>query len=337
MGVFRVLTPNSKNAPDDLYIVENLDYRKHFKFNNTEYDRYYISSNSNVFNSTQIESLIKGDFDGYSVYIVKKVGIKSYYFDDSFLYSSYLNKCYFSVAELEVKAVVHNGEETKREVGSKIFVTENYGIDHRGTFVNDNSSQLYSYSGDSKSRIMKGNRLKNNTYYLLILSNANKVNLTENDQVYCSYFDYVFPKPINNFPYLDYDSYDYVELSKPTYDRALDVIENSVGYTDFMYGCSQMVLYAYENYGNVLPEVKDNSQIEIGLYITTTICIIESLALIIITVIILKRKKSTSSGTPPTVEQNSPDAQNTPNTPIAEAKNASPPDVTEPPDPPKEE
>ena len=154
---------------------------------------------------------------------------------------------------------------------------------------------------------------------------------TINDETTGVLYSMGIPENINNVfqqdMFLDYEA---VEFSKSAYQYSC--IDGIGKYASFNKSYFNTVNMIWRKLRCEYPVESDAPFDDSVLYLTIGFESVLLVAAIVTTIIILaKRSKSTPSGTPPTVEQNSPDAQNTPETPVEEAKTASPPDVTEPP------
>ena len=129
-------------------------------------------------------------------------------------------------------------------------------------------------------------------------------------------------------------SYYMYELSQESYNESKDFLskyqDDETKKKEIIY--HEFVVNAWEEYKDIINAYNSSTTI-----IFTLGFVIIFLGIIAVGIILVKRSRSTPNGTPPTVEQIAPELHDTPDTPEAQIQTISPPDVTEPPDPPKEE
>ena len=290
----------------------------------------------NRISANHINDAISGaPFSGdSSIYIVEKTGSYSYYWRVPGATKEYLEIA-FTVSTMFVKQVLYVGETFSNpiyEKGDSFEIIEAYGETPTGEFI----YPTYLKKEEVSPWQLNECWVDNGKQYFMILTNKGIISsedtfyyleregYTENDAVY----KYELPHELFNGKYKKFFIYDF---SQEAYAEAIEYLENPLnGNPDRAYYNSVKELWE----ANSHLVTDDNSSTTI---IFTLGFAAIFLCIIAVGIILIKHSKTTPSGTPPTVEQNSPDAQDTPDTPVEEAKTAAPPDVTEPPGPPKEE
>lgn len=291
------------------------------------------------------------------VVIGEKISSKSYYYD--FKYTNlngeekYTYMC-FTISTFKIKKCTdisefdHLSEKfSKIEEGAEIKILEPWGITPDGEFVKKNLIyKKKAYTGNIADFEVSHQVLRFNTPYLLeirhfINEDYEKVSAAGLVGAWLGPDIYTYgeiPQQIIDGCLIDYSDFLFTEEE---YNKCL-AYQNAhkdhyaVDCDDEAYHryCSSMVKI-WEKHSHLLSE-PELEKTDTTIIFTLGFAAI-FLCIIAVGIILIKRSRTTPNGTPPTVEQNSPDAQDTTDTPVAETKTASPPDVTEPPDSPKEE
>ena len=286
--------------------------------------------------------------------IVKKNYSHSYYWlaegKDFYTDVSKETELVWTISTLEIVEVVYEGSANtaRYKVGDEYRIIEFYGENPDGEII-DYSENTYFYEIDGKYHRIINNyqRPQIDEYYFLYTDT-----ILEQENYKVVYGEWGEPvitegTPIDLLPMIhpygyvpdelvegNTFSYYMYELSQEAYNESKDFLskyqddetkKKEINYHEF-------VVNAWGEYKDIINAYNSSTTIIFPLgFAAIFLCIIA------VGIILAKRSKTTPSGTPPTGEQKSPDAQDTPDTPITEAKTASPPDVTEPPGPPKEE
>ena len=309
-------------------IIKDYNPKEERDFNKIEFDHDF---GNDLANQNELENYKTYYLNYKYPLVVKKVSSYTYCWEDTYDNGSgVITECYaITISSFEVLCNLNDGHqfaEKKYNAGDIIKVLEPFGVDK------------------------SGNLIVNPIHY-------NSTLPTSFDEIYFLGFSGVLNYAIDHHLYphpnakeLPFDMLngcvwwqDTVKLSEEDYKAAIDYlnatspriwIESEKDTPKNRY--INLLVDTWERYVTLeqmdKPIIDNNDNLIVYIILT-----IESIALVIIAIMTRKRSRSTPSGTPPTVEQNSPDAQDTPDTPEAQIQTTSPPDVTEPPDPPKEE
>lgn len=177
-------------------------------------------------------------------------------------------------------------------------------------------------------------------FFAFVASDLYEGKKTINDETAGLLYSMGIPENINNVfqqdLFLDYEA---VEFTRSAYQYScIDAIGKYASFNKSYFDTVNMLWRRLRCEYPVDSDAPIDNSI---LYLTIGLESVLLVVAIATTIVILaKRSKSTPKGTPPTIEHIKPEASdipNTPDTPEARSETASPPDVTEPPGPPKEE
>ena len=321
----KTIYPTDTNPPytaENPYVVENLDYTEYYE-ELAQYCTIYTSYGlGNKDSATDIDDIINGNaisvwLDRRSIFIVKKTNSLSYYWTEKTRvdYGKLTKQeelgIYLTLSNLEIVEKICTGKNAPHDIktlkkGDTIIIPEKYSISPDKKFqfktptYNDPIVPILFYP-DGTQNFIDTIYLKNDTYYLLILDEEDRI--PDETRYSFGVVDNNFlnvkgkvdlPDCLCNFKYKGCYVY---ELSEESLVKSEKIKDDPLGYRNYAIDNSKVILYVTEKYGKVWET--DTLPIHLILSITAGAVMFG-----IITVVIILRKRKTAVAptepTPPT-------------------------------------